>query len=161
MKLNEPFISELKIEAVNTRKMLERVPQESFSWKPHIKSRTLGEISTHIANLPGIFIANLDRDYYDRNEYQVSVNNIQDVLLTFDKNISRSLEVLNTISDEQMLLNWTYKYGEKVIFELPRFVVIRTTALNHLFHHRGQLSVYLRLLEISLPAIYGPTADEN
>ncbi|HKC64079.1 MAG TPA: DinB family protein [Pyrinomonadaceae bacterium] len=160
MYLNEPLITELQIEAGTTRRMLERVPQDSLAWKPHEKSRTLGEIAAHIANLPGLFIATLNGEEFDRYEYQSVTDTVADILGTFDRNISRSLEVLKTLSDERMLTPWRYKYGEQVIFEMPRLVVIRTTALNHLIHHRGQLSVYLRLLDVPLPPVYGPTADE-
>lgn len=161
MKLSEPLIAELQIEASITKKMLERVPQEYFAWKPHEKSRTLGEVASHIANIPGMFIATLDKDEYDRFEYKSDVDNTISILKTFDKNISCSLEVLKSISDEKLLSNWKYKYGDKVIFELPRLVVIRTTALNHMIHHSGQLSVYLRLLNAPLPPVYGPTADDE
>ena len=161
MNLNEPLIVELQIEAKTTRKMLERVPQDSLAWKPHEKSRTLGEIAAHIANLPGMFIATLNQDEFDRHDYESVVDTVADILDTFDKNISNSLEVLKTLSDGRLLNSWRYRYGEQVIFEMPRLVVIRTTALNHLIHHRGQLSVYLRLLNVPLPPVYGPTADES
>lgn len=161
MNLNEPLIAELQIEAGATRKMLERVPQDSLAWKPHEKSRTLGEIAAHIANLPGLFIATLNQDEFDRHEYKSVVDTVADILDTFDRNISSALEVLKTQSNERLLIPWRYKYGEQVIFEMPRLVVIRTTALNHLIHHRGQLSVYLRLLNVPLPPVYGPTADES
>ena len=160
MNLNEPLIAELQLEAVTTRRMLERVPHDSLAWKPHEKSRTLGEIAAHIANLPGMFIATMNRDEFDRYEYKSAPETVSDILQTFDQNISRALEVLKTQSDERLLGSWRYKYGEQVIFEGPRMVVIRTTALNHLIHHRGQLSVYLRLLNVPLPSVYGPTADE-
>ena len=160
MNLNEPIVAELQIEAGTTRRMLERLPENSLAWKPHEKSRTLGEIGAHIANLPGLFIANLDRDEFDRHDYQSSTDTVSDILETFDRNISRGLEVVKTLSDERLLNPWRYKYGEQTIFEMPRLVVVRTTALNHLIHHRGQLSVYLRLLNVPLPSVYGPTADE-
>lgn len=160
MNLNEPLIAELRIEAGATRKMLERVPQDSLAWQPHEKSRTLGELAAHIANLPGLFIATLNRDEFDRHDYQAVTDSVPDILETFERNISSAFEVLKTLSDERLLTPWRYKYGEQVIFEMPRLVVIRTTALNHLIHHRGQLSVYLRLLNVPLSSVYGPTADE-
>jgi uncharacterized damage-inducible protein DinB len=160
MNLSEPLIAELQIEAVTTRRMLERVPQDSLTWKPHEKSRTLGEIAAHIANLPGLFIATLNRDEFDRYDYKSVTDTVSDILDTFDRNISSAFEVLKTQSDERLLAPWRYKYGEQVLFEMPRLIVIRSTALNHLIHHRGQLSVYLRLLNVPLPSVYGPTADE-
>jgi uncharacterized damage-inducible protein DinB len=90
----------------------------------------------------------------------VAPDSVSDILETFQRNISNSFDVLKTLTDEQLLTPWRHKYGEQVIFEMPRLVVIRTTALNHLIHHRGQLSVYLRLLNVPLPSVYGPTADE-
>lgn len=161
MNLSEPIIAELQHEAGTTRRMLERVPQDLLGWKPHEKSRTLGEIAAHIANLPGVFITPLGRDEFDRYEYiPTSVDSVSDILETFDKNISSALEILKTQADERLLASWRYKYGEQVIFEMPRLAVIRLMALNHLIHHRGQLSVYLRLLNVPLPSVYGPTADE-
>jgi uncharacterized damage-inducible protein DinB len=161
MRLTEPIIAELQIEAVTTRKMLERVPQDLLAWKPHEKSRTLGELAAHIAHLPGLFIATLNQDEFDRYDYTSAGETVSDILETFDRNIASALEVLKTLSDERLFAPWRYRYGTRVVFELPRFVVIRTTALNHLIHHRGQLSVYLRLLGIPLPSVYGPTADES
>ena len=160
MNLNEPLLTELQIEAVTTRKMLERTPPSLLTWKPHEKSRTLGEIAAHIAHIPGMFIATLNQDDFDRYSYTAVVATVADIVETFDRNTSNALEVLKTLSDERMLSSWRYRYGEEVIFQMPRLVVIRTTGLNHLIHHRGQLSVYLRMLNVSLPPVYGPTADE-
>jgi uncharacterized damage-inducible protein DinB len=161
MSLTEPIIAELQHEAATTKRMLERVPQDSLAWKPHEKSRTLGEVASHIANLPGLFIATLHSDEVDRYDYKpVGADNASAISETFDKNIESSLEVLKSLSDERLFETWRYKYGEKLIFEMPRLAVIRALALNHLIHHRGQLSVYLRLLDVPLPSIYGPTADE-
>lgn len=160
MNLNEPLVAEIQHEAATTRRMLERVPQASLGWRPHEKSRTLGEIAAHVANLPGIFIATLDRDEFNRHEYTASTDTVADILETFDRNISAALEVLRAQSDERLLGAWRYRYGERVIFEMPRLPVVRLMALNHLIHHRGQLSVYLRLLGVPLPSVYGPTADE-
>ena len=161
MNLNEPLINELRIEAATTRKLLERLPQESFAWKPHEKSRTLGEIAAHIANLPGLFIVPLLGDEMDHEAYTAETHTVAQILATFDENVARASEVLSQLSDERMLSTWKYRYGERVVFELPRFVVIRSAALNHLIHHRGQLSLYFRLLNVPLPPIYGPTADEG
>jgi uncharacterized damage-inducible protein DinB len=162
MKLNEPMIAELQHEAVTTRKMLERVPQESLSWQPHEKSMTLGRLAAHIAMLPGLFIAKLNQDDVDRSEIKpLPADNMAAILESFDQSIANSLELLKTQSEDQLLATWRYRDGEKVIFEMPRVAVIRLIALNHLIHHRGQLSVYLRLLNVPVPSVYGPTADET
>jgi uncharacterized damage-inducible protein DinB len=160
VNLKELLIAELHIEAETTRRMLHRLPANSLAWKPHEKSRTLGEVASHIANIPGLFIATLHQDEFDRHSYQSPTDTVSNIRQTFEENIASSFEVLKTLSDEDLLRPWRYKYGEQVIFEMPRIVVIRTTALNHLIHHRGQLSVYLRLLNVPLPPVYGPTADE-
>lgn len=161
MRMTDALIAELQIETVSTRRMLERVPEETLSWRPHDKSRTLGEVAAHIADLPGLFIGSLLEDEFDRYTYTSSTETVADILGTFDRNVTLAKEVLRDLSDEALLETWTYRYGERVVFELPRLVVIRTTALNHMIHHRGQLSVYLRLLDVPLPGVYGPTADES
>lgn len=162
MKLSEPLIAELQYESVSTRKMLERVPQEMLAWKPHPKSRSLGEVAVHIAHLPGIFIASMFLDEVDKNHYSTSpINSVSDIVALFDKNVRDALTVLRTLSDERMMALWRYRYGEKIIFEMPRLAVIRGMGFGHLIHHRGQLSVYLRLLDVPLPPVYGQTADEG
>jgi uncharacterized damage-inducible protein DinB len=162
MKLSEPMIAELQHEATTTRKMLERVPQESLSWQPHEKSMSLGRLASHIAMLPGAFIAKLNQDEVNRSELKPPpTDSTAAILDTFDQNIASSLEFLKAASDERLLGVWRYRDGEKVVFQMPRVAVIRLIALNHLIHHRGQLSVYLRLLNVPLPSVYGPTADET
>lgn len=163
MKLNEPLIAELQHEAATTRKMLERVPQESLSWQPHEKSMTLGRLAAHIANLPRLLIATLNEDEFDTNDLRAQsppADNVSSILEAFDKTNSEALESLKTQSNERLLTPWRYRNGEQVIFEMPRLAVIRFVVLNHIIHHRGQLSVYLRLLNVPLPSVYGPTADE-
>jgi uncharacterized damage-inducible protein DinB len=159
MNLNEPLIIELEMEAKTTRAMLERLPAEHLGWKPHEKSRSLGEVAAHIANIPGMFITTLDRASFDRFEYRADTGSVEAILATHDRNIAASVKVLKSLNDLQLLDPWRYTYGEQVIFEMPRLVVVRTSGLNHLIHHRGQLSVYLRLLGVPLPPVYGPTAD--
>ena len=162
MNLCEPMIAELQHEAATTRRLLERVPQTSLEWQPHEKSMTLGRIAAHIAVLPRFVIEALTRDELDAGELQApAADNVAGILEAFDKNIGDALELLRKQTGEGLLNPWRYVSGEKVIFEMPRVAVIRFIALNHLFHHRGQLSVYLRLLNVPLPSIYGPTADEQ
>jgi len=160
MNLNEPMIAELRIEAASTRKMLERLPPDALAWKPHPKSRSLGEIAVHVAALPGLFLGHLDQDELDRQVDSSMPRDAGEVLATFDAGVARALEVLAGLTDERFLGTWRYKIRGRLVFELPRLVVARTTALNHLIHHRGQLSVYLRMLDVPLPPVYGPTADE-
>ncbi len=156
----ESLVTELRMEAVTTRRMLERVPKESLGWRPHPKSRTLGEIAAHVANIPGLFLATLDRDDLDRHDYTASPATVDEIVATLDRNVAAAVEVLAALPADRLMAPWRYRYGERVVFELPRLAVARGMGLNHLIHHRGQLSVYLRLLDVPLPPVYGPTADE-
>jgi uncharacterized damage-inducible protein DinB len=163
MNLSEPIIAELRHETATTRKMLERCPQDSLAWQPHEKSMTLGRLAAHIANLPRLLIATLNEDEFDTNDLRAQsppADNVSSILEAFDKTNSEALESLKTQSNERLLTPWRYRNGEQVIFEMPRLAVIRFVVLNHIIHHRGQLSVYLRLLNVPLPSVYGPTADE-
>lgn len=161
MNLSDPMMAELQQEATTTRRMLERVPSDSLGWQPHEKSMTLGRLAAHIANLPGLFITTLSQDEFDRSDFKSpAAETVSSIMETFDRNISDSLGLLRTLPDERWLAPWRYRNGEHVIFEMPRLAVLRFIALNHLIHHRGQLSVYLRLLDVPLPSVYGPTADE-
>lgn len=163
MSLNEPLVAELQHEAKTTRKMLERLPQESFAWKPHEKSMTLGRLAGHIAELPSMIIPALTQDELDfgSGDYKpFEPTDVSSLLEKFDKNVADAVELLKTQSDEQLGETWRMRNGEQIFFEMPRSSVIRSMSLNHFIHHRGQLSVYLRLLNIPLPSVYGPTADE-
>ena len=159
------MIAELQHEAATTRRLLERVPQDRLAWQPHAKSMTLGRLAAHIANLPGMLVGALTEDKLDADELKAespSAESVADILEAFDKKIERSLELLKSPADDGfMLAPWRYTSGEHVIFEMPRLAVIRFVAINHIIHHRGQLSVYLRLLDVPLPSVYGPTADEQ
>jgi uncharacterized damage-inducible protein DinB len=162
MNLTELILAELQQEAATTRKMLERVPQESFTWKPHEKSMELGRLAAHVANLFGTWMkASLSRDEYNLNDSQPSgEESVSGILEAFDRNVMNATEILKTLPDERLFTTWRLKRGEQVLFELPRWAVIRSMVLNHIIHHRGQLSVYLRLQNVPLPPVYGPTADE-
>lgn len=159
MRWNEPLLAELRIEAATTRSLLERVPGGSLDWRPHPRSRTLAELASHIAEIPGIFLAALDREAFDRTGPSFAAASTEELVARLDANVARAAEVLAGLEDAHFFATWRYLVEGRVVFELPRFVVARTTAFNHLVHHRGQLSVYLRLLDVPLPPIYGPTAD--
>jgi uncharacterized damage-inducible protein DinB len=162
MNLNEMIIGELRQEAATTRKMLERVPDESFAWQPHEKSMTLGRLAAHVAGLYGTWLKTaLSQDEFDlADSLPLKAESVSDILEAFDQNISGAIELLQAQSDEGWFTMWRLKRGEQVLFELPRWAVLRSMVINHIIHHRGQLSVYLRLLNVPLPSVYGPTADE-
>lgn len=164
MSLSEPLAEELRREAAATRRMLERVPEDRLAWKPHEKSMTLGRLAGHIAELPSLFASTLTEDEVDfaAGNYQPFVaSSVAGLLEKFDENVARAAELLRSHADDENLLKtWRLKSNGQVLFEMPRVAVLRTMALSHIIHHRGQLSVYLRLLDVPLPSVYGPTADE-
>jgi uncharacterized damage-inducible protein DinB len=163
MGMGEPLAAELRQEAATTRRLLERVPEEKFSWKPHEKSMSLGRLAGHVAELPALLAPALTADEIDfaSGDYKpFNASSVAELLEEFDTNISKGVELLKGAADERMSDTWRMRSGEKVMFELPRAAVVRGVVLNHIIHHRGQLAVYLRLLDVPLPSIYGPTADE-
>ena len=154
---------ELNEEAKSSRKILERVPAESFGWKPHEKSMPLGRLASHVAEIPGWVFHTMETDVMDFANFDYKppvLNTTDDLLKILDDNVKKAADSLNKAKDEDFFTNWTMRNGETVYFTLPKIVVVRSFALNHNYHHRGQLTVYLRLLNIPLPNIYGPTADE-
>ena len=164
MPINSSLIAELNQEAANTRKMIERVPDENLAWAPHNKSMTLGRLATHMADIPVWFERVINADVYDfatSNYKREDMNNVQDILKLFDERLAAAKILLDSATDEILNAPWTLRRGEQVYFTLPRKVSLRNFAFNHIYHHRGQISVYLRLLDIPVPGMYGPTADES
>ena len=163
MNLGQILAQELQYEAQSTRKMLERVPDQ-FDWQPHDKSMTLGRLATHVAEIPQWTRATVTADELDfaKTDYKpVTLNNAAELVETFDKAIADSVELLQNASDADLMRPWQLRNGEKVLLEMPKAAVLRSMVLSHLIHHRGQLSVYLRLKDVPLPSVYGPTADEQ
>lgn len=155
------FAAELEREAVSTGKMLERVPAD-LDWTPHEKSTNLGALATHIAQLPTFVKASLSADSFDLAE-RLDPPNLTtgtEFAAAFRANVGEAIDLLKNASEEDLAKTWRLMNGEQVIFELPRYAVVRTLVLSHLLHHRGQLSVYLRLKNVAVPSIYGPSADE-
>lgn len=149
-----------------TRRLLERVPEADFAWKPHEKSMSLGQLAGHLANIPTWCTAVLDQPLFDLDSAGDDARPKQpasrDALLKeFDAKVAAARASLAQRSDGEMLSPWTLKRGGHEIFTLPRISAIRSFVMNHSIHHRGQLSVYLRLRDVPLPRIYGPTADEG
>jgi len=164
MPLNESFINELKFESISARKMLERVPMDKADWKPHEKSMTLGRLASHVAEIPDWIVHTVTKDELNFNSGEwnpVLFKDNKEMLDYFDKNVSEALNALAETDDAKMHTNWALKMDGNVLFEMPKVQVLRTWAFNHLVHHRAQLSVYLRLNNIALPGVYGPSADEG
>ena len=167
MGLNEALLPEFDQEMANTRKTLERVPEEKLGWKPHEKSGTMGWLATHLANIPTWVNSTIDTDSLDLAPGGVSVGPMppaksrKEVLETFDKNVTAARAAIARASDAHLVKPWSLLFGGKTMFTLPRTAVLRSFVMNHSIHHRAQLGVYLRLNNIPVPAIYGPSADEG
>ncbi|SNC65977.1 Uncharacterized damage-inducible protein DinB (forms a four-helix bundle) [Hymenobacter gelipurpurascens] len=160
--LQTALSQELKHELSLTRRLLERVPTEKFDWQPHPKSMKIGTLASHMANLVGFLEMSLQGPETDMATVQMpaSPTTTDEVLRRFDVNSENIHKALGQVDDATFHDLWTMRRGEQVFMTMPRAAVARTLVLNHLVHHRGQLSVYLRLLDIPVPAIYGGSADE-
>jgi uncharacterized damage-inducible protein DinB len=164
MSQKDIFLSELQAEAKKTRRMLERVPFEHAAWKPHAKSSSLQALAQHVANISVWTSYTLDHDELDLAqpmERARPVESVEELLSFFDQRLAEAVATLEKATDALLDSDWTMRAGEQVYFTRPKKDVIREFVLSHIIHHRGQLSVYLRLLGVPLPGMYGPTADEN
>jgi uncharacterized damage-inducible protein DinB len=166
MPISESLLPEFNQEMANTRKVLERVPAEKWNWKPHAKSGTLGWLAAHVGTIPGWYAMTLQTeslDYapVDGPQYTPpKIENTQQLLSAFDKESGEARAALAAASDNDFQKNWTLLAGGKEIFTMPRLACLRGMVMNHLIHHRAQLTVYLRLLDVPVPGLYGPSADE-
>lgn len=166
MRMADILLMEFDQEMCNTQQVLERVPADKLDWRPHPKSGTMGWLAAHLANLPAWVTYTLTRDEIDladpemhrQTDVPASVQAIMDI---FGDNVAAARDALDAASDDALMEPWTLRMGDKVIFTIPRRSVLRVMVLNHTIHHRAQLEVYLRMNDIPLPPIYGPTADEN
>ena len=164
MSINTSLLGELKNESANTKKIIERIPTEKLDWQPHEKSMTLGKLATHIANLPVWFDRIINADGFDfaLSGSTEKKETTQAILDLFTQRLNDAEYALTTAtSDEMFKAMWTVSRNNQVIYQLPKMVAIRSFTFNHIYHHRGQLSVYLRLLDIPVPGMYGPSADEK
>ena len=163
MPLADMFITELELEAKTTRRVLERVPDDKLTWKPHVKSMSLRQLAQHVATIPGSVSGMARLDGYDVEKFTEppALETTAAILAAFDASVAQAKADLAATDDAAMMANWSFKMGGKPIMTIPRIGVYRSMLLNHLYHHRGQLTVYLRLLDVPVPSIYGPSADEN
>ena len=158
----ESILNEFREEVPATRRVLERIPADKLGWKPHPKSRSLGELAMHVANIPGMAERIVKFDEFSPGSVPPpAANSVEEIRATFEKNARTAEEILSNMTEQTASGNWRMTFKGKEIFKKPRIAVLRTNLLNHLYHHRGQLSVYLRLLDVPVPVVYGPTADEN
>ena len=152
-------------ECASTRKLLERVPMDKLSWKPHEKSMTLEQLATHVAEIPEWVPLTLKQPELDfsKGGYQPkSVTTTEELLKIHDDCVAAALQsIQNTTAEILVNETWTMRNGETIYFTMPKIAVLRSFTFNHIYHHRGQLTVYLRLLDVPVPGMYGPTADEQ
>lgn len=166
MALKDGLLPEFDHEMGATRRLLERVPEGDFAWKPHDKSFPLGHLAAHIANLPtwvGITMDGSELDTADLGEEArpKPPASLAELLQRFDENVKKARAKIDEQTDPTFFAPWSLKNGGQVMFTMPKLAVLRSFVMNHLIHHRGQLTVYLRLRDVPLPSIYGPTADEG
>lgn len=156
------LVAELEQEAATTRRLLERLPDAKLGWTPHPKSRSLGALAMHIAATPGdVLTMAMQNPAMPPHTPDVSPATTAEVLVAFDASIANAVSLLRSLSDAQLDESWSMVMNGAVVMHMPRGALLRTVALSHWYHHRGQLSVYLRLLDVPVPSIYGPSADEN
>jgi len=167
MALNEALLQEYDGEMANTRKTLERVPDDKLGWRPHPKSGTFGWLAGHVANLPSWMTMTIKEDHVDIMPKGLPAQPAPEpkshieLLETFDKNAAEARAALAGASDADLLSNWSLLKNGQTMMTMPRTVCLRSFVMNHLIHHRAQLGVYLRLNNVPVPSIYGPSADEG
>jgi uncharacterized damage-inducible protein DinB len=166
MSVSESLLPEVENEMASTRKMLERVPDEKWSWKPHAKSFSMGDLAGHIANLASWFEMVMTSDSFDvapggqRPPRREGPGSNQQLLAEFDANAAKAAASLKGADDALLARPWSLLWGGQPIFTMPKAAVLRSAVISHSIHHRGQLSLYLRLNDVPMPGMYGPSADE-
>ena len=167
MALNRALLAEFDHEMGGTRKTLERVPDDKLAWKPHEKSFSMGDLATHLAEIPSWAAVTLEQDSFDVNppegatHQRPKLGSRKEILELFDKNLAAARATLEKASDAQLMKPWSLLNGGKATMTLPRIAVFRSFIMNHNIHHRAQFGVYLRLNDVPVPALYGPSADEQ
>ena len=160
----EALLNELRQEGAITKRLLERVPGEKLTWKPHPKSMSLGQLASHVATIPGGITGLAQGDGFDTANANPEVpqpDSLEAILISFEESLAAADQYLSNLDSDTASQIWRLTSKGREVFSIPRTALIRTLLLNHLYHHRGQLSVYLRLLDVPLPVIYGRSADEN
>jgi uncharacterized damage-inducible protein DinB len=161
--IGQVLAMEMENEAATARKLLERLPEDKFEWQPHEKSMTLGRLADHVAETFGWTGMTINQDVLDFAEMDYTpepATTTTGLLEKFDGAVKTAVEILKGVTDEDIMKPWTMRDGEKIYMTMPKVAVMRGFVLNHMIHHRGQLSVFMRLLDVPVPSIYGPSADE-
>jgi uncharacterized damage-inducible protein DinB len=157
----QSIVEEIRKESEATSRMLERVPGDKLDWQPHPKSKSVGDLAYHIAALPALVANVLRRDDFDAAAPRPAMPRDVPPVEVFRRNLDEFLSVIGSMDYDQMMQPFRFHFGDKTLLEGPKAVVVRTLLMNHTYHHRGQLSVYLRLLDVPVPIVYGNTADEK
>ena len=165
MGLVDALVEELEAEALTTRRVLERVPGDRLEWRPHAKARTLGQLAQHVAIVPGavaeLATASPPVQAPDFSRPDPGPRSAEELLPMLDDSIRRAKKALRTLDDAALGETWRMVKGDRELFAVPRRQFVRSTVFNHWYHHRGQLTVYLRALGVAVPSVYGPSADEH
>src|SRR6266849_1410285 len=162
MRLVDSILMEIDQEAQTTKRVLDRIPEDKLAWKPHPKAFSLGQLALHIASAPGSVAAAAVPDSMEAPNFsQPEPKSRQEVLDTFSKSLESAKDTLKKMDDARLTSMWSLTKNGKVLMSVPRIGFIRSILMNHNYHHRGQLSVYLRMVDVPVPSIYGPSADEN
>jgi uncharacterized damage-inducible protein DinB len=159
-----PMLDEFREETAITRRILDRVPADKLAWKPHAKSMSLGQLAIHIATTPGALARITQQDSFDVSQGSFEPpqpKNVDEIHAAFEQSVLQVEEHLKTMTEQEAGKNWRLMFHDRELFSKPRIGVMRSIMLNHWYHHRGQLSVYLRLLDVPVPIIYGRSADES
>ena len=162
MSMIQGILSELDQETMTTRRVLERVPDGRMSWKPHPKSMSLGQLALHVATIPGGVAEAAAQSTFQAPQFaQPAASTAAELLPALDASVAKAKSILGSMNDSDLAATWRLVNGDRELMAVPRVAFLRSVMLNHWYHHRGQLSVYLRSLDVPLPSIYGPSADEN
>jgi uncharacterized damage-inducible protein DinB len=163
MTISELFLQEFDVEMPGTRQLLERVPETSFTWKPHEKSMTLGRLASHIADLPARCTTIITTDELVRQPGFTpwSASSTAELLAHFDAATTEARPALAGLRDDRLSVMWTLKMGDRTLASLPRAMALRRVFMDHIIHHRAQLGVFLRLLDVPIPGMYGASADDQ
>ena len=167
MSISAALLPEFDHEMANTRRALERIPESCFDWMPHEKSYSMGSLVSHIANLPSWAAITIEQDGFnmappDGTEPPTTpqLDTTAEVLESFDRNVAAARACIDGASDADLMATWSLLNGDDTVFAMPKIAVLRSFIMNHMIHHRGQLTVYMRMNDVPLPALYGPSADE-
>jgi uncharacterized damage-inducible protein DinB len=162
MALIDGLLQELELEAQTTKRVLERVPDDKLTWRPHARARTLGELALHVAQVPGNVAEIAAQSQIQAPQFaDPSPARASELVPALDDSIAKARSLLGGMDDAALMSTWRMMRGDREVLALPRIAFIRSIMLNHWYHHRGQLSVYLKELDVPIPSIYGPSADEN